>query len=174
MRHKNQSLLMAYQVHHVNNNFKCFSCGYSVINGIVHDNVYYCDATCYQNKMLFSTLPQPKPKVRFGGVSHASAPTYPSSHGTSTASRSYTKSIDDEPYCPSYGTCASCGNTYKSCGTAVSQDGKWFCGKTCSSMFSSSQRMAQFPAPPVMFPFASNTCTMFPISVNPRSGKIVF
>jgi hypothetical protein len=41
-------------------------------------------------------------------------------------------------------------------------------------MFSSSQRMAQFPAPPVMFPFMSNMCTVFPLSVNARTGKIVF
>jgi hypothetical protein len=167
MCHKNHSLLMASLVHHVNNNFKCASCGYSVINGIVCDNAFYCNNACYQENLLFGNLPQPPPKVHFGGVSYASAPTY-------SSSRSTTKSIDAEPYCPSYGTCNSCQNTYNSCSSAVEQDGKWFCGKTCRSMFSSSQRMAQFPAPAVLFPFASNMHTQFPLSVNPRTGKIVF
>jgi hypothetical protein len=176
MCHKNNSLLMAYMVNPVNNNFKCSTCGININDCIVRNNSYYCDTVCYQNKMHFSTpTPTPTPtstptthshpKVHFGGVSYASAPIITSTTVPSTTA---------VPSCPVGGTCASCGNTYKACCTALTQDGKWFCRKTCSSIYASSQRMAQFPAPAVLFPFASNMCTVFPLSVNPQSGKMFF
>jgi hypothetical protein len=133
--------------------------------------------------------------VHFGGVSYApsaphsdsnltvtrSTPTSSASSARPTSSSSSARPSSSassarsgETYHRSYGTCASCTNTYGSCATAIEQDGKWFCGKTCCSMYASSQRMAQFPPPAVMFPFASTTYTMFPISVNPSSGKIYF
>ena len=171
---------MAYSAHPVNN-IKCAMCDSLINNGIVRDNSYYCNTTCYQNNMFFTTLSQPTPhhhKVHFGEVSYA--PTTSPTHATPTMSRTTPSAHAtltarvDESYCRRDGTCTTCKNTYKVCGTAVEIGDNWFCGKTCSSMHNSSLRMAQFPAPAVMFPFASNMYTMLPLCVNARSGKLYF
>ncbi len=70
-----------------------------------------------------------------------------------------------------YGTCATCKNTWKKCCIGSIDEGdKWFCGKTCHNM-STSRNMC---IPANMFPFATTTYTVFPLSVNSRNGKMVF
>ncbi len=148
-------------MHHVNNTPKCTMCDFNSVNGIVRDCYYYCNDTCYQNKMFFETPSQPqvKPPVRT------------QSHETSTKHKT---PIIDKSYCRRDGTCVTCKNTYTCCGTSVEKEGMWFCGNTCSVVYQSSQRIGQFPVPSFGFPFASNMQTFFPISVNARTGKMVF
>jgi hypothetical protein len=135
-------------------------CDFNSGNGIVRDCYYYCNDTCYQNKMFFSNLSQPQTQVR------------PKPQETLSKSTKLAVPPVDKIDCRRDGTCATCKNTYKYCGTAVEKEGMWFCGNTCSTVYQSSQRVSQFPA--FGFPFASNMQTFFPISVNARTGKMVF
>lgn len=155
--------IMASNYMNVNNNtFNCCMCGKYFNNGFIHSGLSFCTNDCFQNKRLIDALSSPR-KVHFGGITPT--PTSSSMHASSKPTAS------TKPSCPSYGTCSSCTNTYGSCSTAVQQNGKWFCGKTCCAMYASSQRMAQFPAP-VAFPYASNMATVFPLNVTNKGGVV--
>jgi hypothetical protein len=157
---------MDYSMHHVNN-IKCSMCNNQIKDGIVRDGFNYCNTNCYQNKMFFDNLSQPKPQ-----------PKPQIQHQTQTQQVAIQKKINttnpiDSENCRHYGTCATCNNTYKYCQTCVDKGDKWFCGKTCHTIYESSKH-AQSNFPAVAFPFASNTFTIFPLSVNSRTGKMVF
>ena len=170
MRHKKLSLLMASMMHHVNNTPKCSMCDNNIISGIVRDSFYYCNDTCYQNKMFFSTPPRPQPQPQ----NQTQNQQRPKPQATSLIRSTSVVPRVDEDNCRHHGTCATCRNTYKYSNTCVDKGDTWFCGKTCYTVYESCQRAAQFPAPVVGFPFASNMQTMFPISVSAKTGKMVF
>ncbi len=145
---------MTSLMHHVNNTpFKCDMCNSQINNGIVRDSSYYCNTSCYQNKMFFDNLSQPQSK-----------PVVPQPQ-----SKPQPKPTQDN--CRHNGTCATCRNKYDYKFGCVDTGDKWFCSQTCSRVSQSGNNM-QYPA--VAFPFASTKYTVFPIHVDARAGKLIF
>ncbi len=183
MRHKKLGLLMAYNMHHVNNiPLKCVSCDSSISNGIIRNGRYYCNDNCYQKKMFFDTMSIAPPTTPTTHTTQLTVfrqtPQHPVSPPApfpvpvpqrSTSSSGANQPTEKRRY---GGTCAHCNRTYECKAYSVDTGDKWYCDMTCRIQSDTAKRMQQMPTVP--FPFASNMCTVFPLSVNPRTGKIVF
>ncbi len=161
---------MSSQQNNVNNTLNCAMCDNMMIDGIIRDNSYYCNTTCYQNKMFFDNLSQ-VPQVPQVPQMFKNSSLFQKTHPVSQTSVNQKTVTTQSNNQRSYGTCNTCQNKYNFKYGSIDMGDKWYCGKTCSKIHVSGQNM-HYPA--VVFPFASNTQTVFPLHVDSRAGKIFF
>ena len=188
MRHIKKVISMDMAMHQQNNiNFNvCDMCNTKISFGIVRDNQCYCNNNCYTSAMFFNTMAQPSHPTSDVQSTYVQ-PSRPTSAVQSTyvQHRKPYRDVPDEDersqrveksstktYSRMYGKCATCRNTYNCKNGSIDMGDKWFCGKTCSQIYNSGNNVS-YPA--TAFPCVSTTTyTMFPLSVNARTGKIVF
>ena len=163
---------MDMMMHQQNNINVCGMCNTKISFGIVRDNQCYCNNNCYTSAMFFNTMAQPsRPTSAVQPVQYVQ-PRKPYRDVPDEEERSHSdKKKSTQTHSRMYGKCATCQNTYNCKNGSIDMGDKWFCSKTCSQMYNSGNNVS-YPA--TAFPFVSTTYTMFPLSVNARTGKIVF
>jgi hypothetical protein len=182
MCHIKHRLLMASSMHPVNNVLKCSKCYDEFTNGSICNNSYYC-TICYEYKLYLEeraqAQAQAQAQVQVQGLDHV--PEREKARLQHFGKKSYAHSSSTpaastvlQSNCSKGGTCANCNNTYKCSNNAVEHEDKWFCRIQCKNMHVSNTRAAQFHSQGTMFPFMSNMYTVFPLSVNSKTGKMTF
>ncbi len=151
---------MDMTMHHQNNINVCAMCNTQLKDCIVRDNKCYCNTGCYSNYMFFNTMAQPEP-AQIIRKPYRDVPEH----------SNIKKSEESVKNSRMYGKCATCRNTYNCKHGSIDMGDKWFCGKTCSQIYNSGNNVS-YPA--TIFPCIATTYTVYPLSVNSRTGKIVF
>ncbi len=152
-------------VHPVNNTkiVKCNMCSNNICDGIMRDSFFFCNTTCYQNKMFFDNMSQPQPQPQ-PKIQQTIQNTQITQYNQNTQNTQNTQNNTRH-----YGTCATCRNKYDYKVGCVDMGDKWFCSNTCSRMNVSGGNVQA-----VAFPFVSNMYTVFPLRVDARAGKLFF
>ncbi len=157
----------------------CATCNVKLGDCIVRGGKFYCDESCftyYPESMVLSapsTFPV-RPSVRPSASYASSAPSGPPAIPVRPSVRpSVPPSVPPSASSASRtgGCCANCRNSYKFKINCIDAGSNWFCGKTCQTIYRSGSNVS-YPA--TIFPFASNTFTVFPLRVNPCTGAMTF